>query len=263
MRLGLTLTPTARGLRHTLDLAAAAERAGFESIYLTERHFAAIGGFANPFAVASAVASRLQHAWLGVRPALGLEHPLRVVEQSNLLDVLTGGRSVVVLGDELDPNQYSAFGLSTPRDGLVDRMLDAWSFHFDEDAPPLEFSSGPFSARMAGRLMPAPCRTPHPLLARETDSPQVVIDAARRGWSVQLRGPRPRTLAEAYRNELIRHAHPNSTLDECLRWLVVVLPVASVDVQPVLNGWEELGVAEVRLDPLPGVQLDQLINQVA
>ena len=275
MRLGLTLAPhSTSALDHAIDLAVAAEQAGFETIYVPERHFDAAAGFANPYAVAAAISSRLQHAWLGVRPTLGLQHPLRLVEQSNLLDVLTHGRSIVVLGERSDDLQYQAFGLPTPRDGLwedqLDKIVRAGSWQYREDGPPLEFTSGPYSARMAGRIMPVARRRPHPLMARETDSEVIVVDVARRGWPVQLRASeleQARRLTEVYRTELLSADHSPATVDECLRWLVVVVEVTPDSRESERARWRsqltECGVAEIRLDPAPGASIEQLLHDLS
>jgi alkanesulfonate monooxygenase SsuD/methylene tetrahydromethanopterin reductase-like flavin-dependent oxidoreductase (luciferase family) len=242
MRLGLSL------LSASVDLAAAAEGAGFETLYLTERHFDLDGGLSNPFAMAAAISGRLQHAWLAVRPDVGLHHPLRLVEQGNLLDVLTHGRCLIVLDDT----------------AVFDRLIEIWNWRYEEGGPPLEFAAGPYSARMAGRVMPAPCRQPHPLLALETDSADLVADAARRGWGVQLRGAHTDALARLYRDTLTRSGHSSSTVEECLRWLVAVTRVtAHTNIAAETRRLSDAGVAEVRLDAAPGVSINNLMRQVA
>src|ERR1051326_7867699 len=102
MRLGLTLYASSSALHDAIAMAAAAEHAGFQTVYLTERHFDRPRGFANPFAAAAAISACVQDAWVAVRPEVGIHHPLRLVEQSNLLDVLTHGRSLIVLQDADD-----------------------------------------------------------------------------------------------------------------------------------------------------------------
>jgi alkanesulfonate monooxygenase SsuD/methylene tetrahydromethanopterin reductase-like flavin-dependent oxidoreductase (luciferase family) len=274
MRLGLSLAPglngaSTRTLDDTIQMAVAAEQAGIDTVYLSERHLDADAGYANVFAVAAAISAQVPHAWIGIRPMLGLDHPLRVVEQTNMLDVLTGGRCLIVLSDELDPKQYAAFGVSTPENGqledLVDRMTDAWSWQYQEDGPPLEFEAGAYSARMAGRVMPAPHRHPHPLLARETDSPDAVVDAACRGWAVQLLTAdleHVPVLISQYRGTLISAGHPESTLEECLRWLTVVVQMtsgAASDVSALLRELGNRGAAQVRLDLAPDVSFDDVL----
>jgi alkanesulfonate monooxygenase SsuD/methylene tetrahydromethanopterin reductase-like flavin-dependent oxidoreductase (luciferase family) len=176
---------------------------------------------------------------------------------------------LILIDDNVDPGQHDAFGLPTPRNGLfehlVQQMLDAWSWRYVEDGQPLEFESGAYSARMAGRIMPAPWRQMRPLLAREVGDEDAATDAARRGWPIQLRGVAPERLAPliaSYRATLASAGHSESTVHDCLRWLVVVVEVPgelSADrLASLLRDVERSGAAEVRVDPTPGVSLDEL-----
>jgi alkanesulfonate monooxygenase SsuD/methylene tetrahydromethanopterin reductase-like flavin-dependent oxidoreductase (luciferase family) len=247
MRLGITLRPSG-GLTQAIDHAVAAEEAGFQSVYVAERHFDSADGFANPFAVAAAISGRVQRAWLGVIPSIGMEHPLRLVEQANMLDLLTRGRSLLVLSDTLEPRQYMAFGLPVPRNGLYDdlvqRLDDAWSWDYQEDGPALEFTSGAYAAKLAGRIMPA--ASPHRAL--ETNVDLGAHDAARRGWPVQLRVNSvedARRLVETYRQALASSGHTARTVEDCLNGLVVVIGERVAYNRGEL---EALGLAELRLD---------------
>jgi alkanesulfonate monooxygenase SsuD/methylene tetrahydromethanopterin reductase-like flavin-dependent oxidoreductase (luciferase family) len=251
MRLGLTLATSALP-GDALQAAIAAEQAGVETIYVVERHFDPDAGFANPFAVAAALSACVQHAWIAVQPAIGLEHPLRIVEQSNALDVLTRGRCLIVLADAAEALQYDAFGLPLPGNGLLEDLLLqmehawAWQFHDDENAPPLEFQSGPFAARMAGRIMPSAYRTPRPLIARETDTEAGVREAARRGWALHLRHVADAEhLVPLYLEQLVLAGLSSSSVD-ALRDRVTV----SVDTpEPSqMRRLAECGVAEVRVE---------------
>ena len=265
MRFGLTLAPRS-SLDELIRTAVAAERAGFDTLYLTERHFDASSGFANVFAAATALSGHLSTAWIGVRPALGLDHPLRVVEQSNLLDVLTRGRCLIVLVDPVDTAPYSAFGVPAPRndrlEDLIDRMVDAWTWVYREEGPPLAFDSGPYSARMAGRVMPAASREPHPLLAREADTEAPLMDAARRGWPVQVRGAAE--LCKTYRRVLMSAGHAESTVDECSTWLTGVVDVCTAtgasERMARVRQFVDAGAARIRFDLAAGVTIDDVLN---
>jgi alkanesulfonate monooxygenase SsuD/methylene tetrahydromethanopterin reductase-like flavin-dependent oxidoreductase (luciferase family) len=231
-----------------VDAALAAAEAGFETLYLGEGHFDASDGFANAFAVAAAVSGRLRRARIGVAPALGMEHPLRIVEQANMLDILTGGRSLVVVSDRLEPRQYAAFGLPVPRNGLLEDLLqhleEAWSWEYREDGLPLEFHSGPYVAKMAGRIMP----TRRPRVALETDSEPGVRDAAQRGWPVQLRLTslgQAQGLLGTYREALTSAGHTARLVEDCLDGVTVVMGErVSVSADELTSS----GASEVRFD---------------
>ena len=257
MWLGLTLRARA-GPAEAVDVALAAEAAGFDRLYVGERHFDTGDGFANAFAVAAAISGRLRRASIGVAPAIGMEHPLRLVEQANMLSILTRGRSTIVLSDALEPRQYASFGMPVPRNGLFEDLLqhleEAWSWDFQEDGPALEFHSGAYAAKMAGRIMPAAC----PRLALETDSDVGVRDAARRGWAIHLRADtleRARAMIATYRAALAAAGHSTHMFEDGLNGVTVVLDDPSLaSVAEV----EALGAAEVRVD-LP---LDHAIRLV-
>lgn len=256
MRLGLTLPGGS-----TLDDAVAAERAGIETLYVAEHHFDLQAGYSNAFAVAAALGGVVRHAWIGVRPAIGLEHPLRLVEQSNMLDLLTRGRCLIVLADADDPLQYEAFGLPTPANGLLEDLIqhmdDAWTWEYREDGPPLDFHSGAYESRMAGRIMPAACRKPRPLLAREARTEAEALDAARRGWPVQVRDLR---LLHVYRSGLASADLPEPVVSECVERLTVCATVrAPLEIGPLVRQFEPYAVAELRLDPAPGTLIDDVL----
>jgi alkanesulfonate monooxygenase SsuD/methylene tetrahydromethanopterin reductase-like flavin-dependent oxidoreductase (luciferase family) len=265
VRLGLTLRPHDT-LTEAIDSAVAAKNAGFQRIYVTERHFDSTDGFANPFAVAAAISGRVRDVWIGVIPAIGMEHPLRLVEQANMLDLLTRGRSIMVLSEAFEPHQYAAFGIPVPRNGLFDdlvqRLEDAWSWDYQEDGPALEFTSGAYAAKMAGRIMPGAS----PLRALETATATGVHNAARRGWSVQLRVKdleQARELVETYREVLASSGHTPRTVEDALDHLAVVHDVAlgPLDTE-LLRDLEGLGVAEVRVKAADGVPLQTLFGAV-
>jgi alkanesulfonate monooxygenase SsuD/methylene tetrahydromethanopterin reductase-like flavin-dependent oxidoreductase (luciferase family) len=265
VRLGITLRPSG-GLTEAIDSAVAAENAGFQSVYVAERHFDSANGFANAFAVAAAISGRVRQTWIGVIPAIGMDHPLRLVEQANMLDLLTRGRSIMVLSEAFEPRQYAAFGVPVPRNGLFDdlvqRLEDAWSWDYQEDGPALEFTSGAYAAKMAGRVMPAAS----PRRAIETSTAMGVQNAAQKGWSVQLRVDdleQVRDLVETYREVLASSGHTARTVEDTLDHLAVVHDVALGPVDTdLIRDLEGCGVAEVRLEAARGVPPQALFEAV-
>jgi len=265
VRLGITLRAH-EGLTQAIDGARAAEDAGFQSVYVPERHFDAADGFANAFAVAAAISGRLREAWVGVIPAIGLEHPLRLVEQANMLDLLTRGRSLMVLSDAFEPRQYAAFGVPVPRNGLFDdlvqRLDDAWSWDYQEDGPALEFTSGAYAAKLAGRIMPEAS----PRRALETTAATGVRDAARRGWAVHVRATTLQSahdLVDTYRRALASSGHTAHGVEDALNHLAVVYDMALGPLDTdFLRDLEGCGVAEVRLEATRGVPLRELVAAV-
>jgi alkanesulfonate monooxygenase SsuD/methylene tetrahydromethanopterin reductase-like flavin-dependent oxidoreductase (luciferase family) len=268
MRLGLTLPSPAAGAayaKNTVELASKAEHAGFDTLYFNEHHFDPSLGVPNPFALASAVSGEVKSAWLGVRVLGPLHHPLRLIEQTNLLDLLTRGRSLLIVADAASAEQYASFGVSDPANGRLPELVAAidyaWNWQYEEDGPPMQLSTGPYSAQMAGRIMPAPFRAPHPLVAREASTEDAVLDAARRGWAVHLRCEsihRARELADRYREALGAAHHPAATAQLCTERLTAVFELRPATARPEIETLEAAGVAEVRLDPGPGTRFEDI-----
>ncbi len=261
MRVGVTLRNCSANLGQVIQTALAAERAGVDTVYVVEQHFDPDGGYANAFAIGAALSGRLQRAWVGVQPTIGLEHPLRVVEQSNMLDLLTRGRCLIVFAETTHTPQYDAFGLPVPQNGLFEDLLhqmeEAWAWKFSEDGPPLEFRSGPFAARMAGRIMPST----RPMLARGTNTEAGVIEAARHGWALQLPDRDDvEHLVHVYRRELASKGHPPSLVDTL--WDRVTVRVECLPEPSKVRQLAECGVAEVRLDNASDESLQNVLSSV-
>lgn len=87
--------PDARdGYRLMLESAAFADRGGFASLWMPERHFHAFGGLSpNPALLASALATRTERIRLRAGSVVvPLHHPARIVEEWSVVDQLSGGR---------------------------------------------------------------------------------------------------------------------------------------------------------------------------
>ncbi len=94
--------------RFMRDVAVFADRAGFEAIYLPERHFHEFGSiYANPAIVAAYLipqTSRIRFRTAGV--SLPLHHPAEVVEWWAMNDVLSGGRVDLGFGSGWAMNDF-------------------------------------------------------------------------------------------------------------------------------------------------------------
>lgn len=92
-----------------LDCARFAERAGFEAIWLPERHFDRFGGpYPAPAVLTGAVAACTER--LGLRAGsvvLPLHDPIRVAEEWAVIDNLSGGRAGVSLASGWHPNDFA------------------------------------------------------------------------------------------------------------------------------------------------------------
>ena len=103
-----------------------AERHGFESAWVAQHHFhEAEGGLPSPLVFLSHVAARTSTIRLGTGIiTLPLENPVRVAEDTVVLDLLSGGRLEVGVGTGGTPSSFTAFGLdSAQRSEIYDRHL--------------------------------------------------------------------------------------------------------------------------------------------
>src|SRR5947207_13655795 len=99
------------------------ERLGFDSVWLTEHHYADYGLSAAPSVLLATVAARTERVKLGTAVyVLPFHHPLRLAEETATLDILSRGRLVVGLGRGNRPQEF--LGLCVPQDESRTRMQE-------------------------------------------------------------------------------------------------------------------------------------------
>ncbi len=128
--------------RDAVDLAQAAEDAGFDAFWVSEHHGMPDGYLPAPLMLLAAVATHTNHLVLGTGLALApLHHPLRLAEDAAVVTTLSEGRLVLGLGLGYAAHEYSAFGVDLACRGrhlsdLVPFLRRAWSGNrFDWDGP--------------------------------------------------------------------------------------------------------------------------------
>ncbi|MER7332665.1 MULTISPECIES: putative FMN-dependent luciferase-like monooxygenase [unclassified Micromonospora] len=111
-----------------------AEAYGFDSAWVAQHHFhAAEGGLPAPLVFLGHVAARTSRIRLGTGIiTLPLENPVRVAEDAAVLDLLSGGRLEVGVGNGGTPSSFSAFGQDSANRSAVYAqhlavLVDAWS----------------------------------------------------------------------------------------------------------------------------------------
>lgn len=94
--------------RLVLDAARFADRAGFEAIWIPERHFHPFGGlFPNPAVIASAVAAETRRIRIRAGSVvLPLHDPIRIAEDWAVVDNLSGGRVDLSFATGWDANSF-------------------------------------------------------------------------------------------------------------------------------------------------------------
>jgi len=94
-------------------LAEAAERLGYDSVFVAEHHFHEYGAVPNPAVMLTALAQRTQRLRLGPAIATLTYHDPRVVAESYaMLDVLSNGRLTLGTGSGYLRHEFAGFGVA-------------------------------------------------------------------------------------------------------------------------------------------------------
>ena len=194
MRLGLFLIlPQPPGMSQqqvfaaALDDAVAAERLGFDSVWVTEHHGSGYGLSAAPSVVAAAIAARTTRVAIGYAVNVTPLHaPVRLAEEIASVDQISGGRVIAGFGPGYSPAEFRAMGADfgsrhrTHRD-TVDAVIEQW--------------------HDGGGVRPR--QVPHPPVAVTAAAPEAAAWAARRGFDLLTLGDQQHTarLLQAYRRD--------------------------------------------------------------
>lgn len=215
-------------LQAAIDQSLLAGELGFNPWY-TEHHFRGPWHSA-PLQFAAYVAPQLpseRRLGFGV---LGVphHHPVRLVEQMNLLDQLTRGRALFGVGSGFRGIEPAGAGLDEDYHGSGQATRDSlavmerlWDYRTGEE--PYEFRTPAWRGRIVKRIAPAPYRRARPMLIRTARTEEATVDAARRGSPVFLGtfGVDLDAQIPLYRSALTAAGHPPDVIAECLRWSTV------------------------------------------
>jgi alkanesulfonate monooxygenase SsuD/methylene tetrahydromethanopterin reductase-like flavin-dependent oxidoreductase (luciferase family) len=173
------------------------EELGFDQIWLTEHHFIDYGLAVDPATLAAVAASRTRGVRIGLAAAiLPFHHPLRLAEQTALVDVVSRGRLDVGVGRGNRPAEFRGYNVPQQEsrerfEEAVDVLKRAWTEE--------RFShAGRFFTINDARVMPRPWQKPHPPLYQVCGSAESVEGTAARGWPMLnsvLRGNAEQQLA--------------------------------------------------------------------
>lgn len=129
---------TSAALTELIEHSVLAEEVGFDSLWLSEHHFAADGYLPSPLVVMAALARETSRIRLSTNVAVApLYDPIRLAEDCAVLDHLSGRRMMIGLGLGYREMEFEAFG-SKQRDRVsrlvqaVTTMRKAWA---DEQIP--------------------------------------------------------------------------------------------------------------------------------
>ncbi|MBB6444322.1 LLM class flavin-dependent oxidoreductase [Bacillus benzoevorans] len=111
-----------------------AEDLGFNSVWVPEHHFSALGILPHPASLLTYVAAKTTRIKLAPATVLlPASHPIRVAEEYALLDVLSNGRAIFSAGRGYDQREYEIFDIDYNKsreiffEGL-DIVQKAWKY---------------------------------------------------------------------------------------------------------------------------------------
>jgi len=175
--------------RDSLEQVEVAEALGFDSIWLTEHHFTDDGYLPAMLPAAAAIAARTERVSIGTFVLLApFQHPLKLAEDAAVVDVISGGRLRLGLGQGYRQEEFDGFGV--PRAQRLGRTLEtieilklAWTgkrFSFD----------GKYFHFKDVRVLPTPTSRPYPELLWGAGAPKAIRRAAQMGLSFACVGGR-------------------------------------------------------------------------
>ncbi len=252
-------------IRDEVDQMVLAEELGFDSIWLTEHHYADYGLSSAPSVLLATVAARTRTIRLGIAVyVIPFHHPLRLAEETANIDILSNGRLTVGLGRGNRPFEFYGHGVLREEsrgrmEEAVDILLQAWTSD---------------RVHYAGRywhidgipVYPKPITKPHPPLAFAVTSAESIDWAARNGFALLTSGltnPVSSSLAirERYLKGLLDGGHPQAAIDALLaRWVVTkhvyVAPTdaeAEAEAREPEQWYRESFIRSIKAEGIPGL----------
>ncbi len=175
--------------RDLIAQAVAADRLGFETVWLAEVHFAPhFSVMPAPMMLHAAIAARTDRIRLGLAVNLmPLHHPMRLAEETAMLDVLSGGRVEFGAGRGAFPLNYRGYGVPMAESrGLFEEGLEFIRAAWTQDR--VTFHGKHFNVDQI-QVVPKPLQKPHPPIRIAANSPDTFTFAGANGYPIFAGGP--------------------------------------------------------------------------
>jgi len=194
---------------HKLELAAAADRAGFHGFFIAEHHGTPLSIDGSPSTLLSAIFQRTRRLRAGALTfCLPWYHPYRFYSQVCMLDHLSSGRLELGVGRGVSPIESKIFGLNSI-DESRERYRQTLEMFFAACSSPIMKING-----QDAELHVKPYQRPYPPLWFPSSNRESIEFTARHGYHTAFIGKhadckplfeRYRELWEKHRNDPGRH----------------------------------------------------------
>jgi len=201
--------PPAEVYEHKLELAVAAERAGFHGFFIAEHHGTPLSIDGSPTALLSAIFQRTRHLRAGALTfCLPWYHPYRFYSEVCMLDHLSYGRLELGVGRGVSPIESRIFNLNSI-DESRERYRATLETFFGACASPVLKVGG-----VEAEVHLKPYQRPYPPLWFPSSNRESIEFTARHGYNTAFIGThadckpmfeRYRELWEKHRNDPGRH----------------------------------------------------------
>jgi alkanesulfonate monooxygenase SsuD/methylene tetrahydromethanopterin reductase-like flavin-dependent oxidoreductase (luciferase family) len=204
-----SVRPPAEVYEHKLELAAAAERAGFHGFFIAEHHGTPLSIDGSPTALLSAIFQRTRHLRAGALTfCLPWYHPYRFYSEVCMLDHLSYGRLELGVGRGVSPIESKIFGLNSIEESRERYRATLDAFFAACAAPVLRVNEQEAEVHLK------PYQRPYPPLWFPSSNRESIEFTARHGYNTAFIGShadcrpmfeRYRELWEKHRNDPGRH----------------------------------------------------------
>ena len=146
--------------RDALEEVVRAEDLGFDSVWMEEHHSVTNHYWPSPLPVLAGFATRTSRMRLGTDILVApFYHPVRLAEDTAMLDVMSGGRFVLGVAIGYKPDEFALYGVELEKRGArFEEQLAIMSGLWTQES--VSFAGTYY--RVDGRLEPKPLTRPHP-----------------------------------------------------------------------------------------------------
>ncbi|MFN0072359.1 MAG: LLM class flavin-dependent oxidoreductase [Chloroflexota bacterium] len=211
-------------IRTEVDQMVHAETLGYDTVWLTEHHFADYGLSAAPSVLAASVLSRTTRLRVGLAVyVLPFHDPIRFAEEMATLDIIGRGRFIVGIGRGNRPTEF--MGYRVPQTESRTRLEEAMEIATLAWTRDEVHHTGRHWTIPGISVYPKPETKPHPPLAMAVTSEDSIRWAARQGYRMLNSGlhtPLSRNVESlrTYREELEAHQPSDVTESLLSQWTV-------------------------------------------